>query len=298
MVTLLRSQLAYPSWTARAHAHTAQVGSWADDFLKRRSVGIVHPVHDFLFTYYNCSPLKLKQWVPSCEEELVVSDHFREEYPWLNDYWFQVDENVLRHRTERFNENIRGLAKFITELCEGILQRAPRFGCFGLHEWAMVYKLPSQDLRHKNQPLRLSQKDVSAFVESQSICCSHYDAYRFFTLEALPLNTLKPQLETRKEMEQGGCVHANMDIYKWAVKLWPWIGSDFIAKAFRLALECRELDMRASPYDLTEVGYLPICIENEEGRNQYMTEQQLLAKRSIPLRQELQAFCKRFSEFF
>jgi hypothetical protein len=85
-----------------------------------------------------------------------------------------------------------------------------------------------------------------------------------------------------------------MDLYKWASKLWPWIGSDLIAKTFLLAVQGRELDMRASPYDLSEQGYDPIRIETEEGRKQYQKEQQLYAERSLPLRQELHAFCKRF----
>jgi hypothetical protein len=97
-------------------------------------------------------------------------------------------------------------------------------------------------------------------------------------------------------MEQGGCLHANMDLYKWATKLWPWVGSDFIAKAFFLALEGRELDMRASPYDLSEEGYEPLCIETEEGRKQYQIEQQQLTQRATILRQELQMICQRFLE--
>jgi hypothetical protein len=84
-----------------------------------------------------------------------------------------------------------------------------------------------------------------------------------------------------------------MDLYKWAIKLWPWIGSDFLAKAFFLALEGRELDMRASPYDLVEKGFVPIRIETEEGRKEYQKEQQIYAERSITLREELKAFCQR-----
>lgn len=287
------SQLSAEIWTSRVKKHLALVGPIADAFLKRRGSRLTHPVHDFLFTYYNCSPLKLKQWVPSFEEDLVVTTQLREDYPWLSDYWFRLNGNLLFLNRERINENTRGLAKFVANLCSNISKRTPRFGCFGLHEWAMVYKLSPEAIRHKGYSLRLSPKDLADFVESQTICCSHYDAYRFFTKEAHPLNILNPLLETRLEMEQGGCIHANMDLYKWATKLWPWIGSDFIAKAFLLALEGRELDMRASPYDLKDEGYAPLCIETEDGRKQYQKEQQLFAERAIPLRDELRAFCER-----
>jgi hypothetical protein len=223
----------------------------------------------------------------------VFTPELLKEYPWFIDYWFRSNGNLLSLNRERIHKNIIGLAKFVGDLCGNILDQAPRFGCFGLHEWAMVYKLSPEALRHKGHSLRLPPKELNAFVESQRICCSHYDAFRFFTDEARPLNVLNPLLETRLEMEQGGCVHANMDIYKWAIKLWPWIGSDFLAKAFFIALEGRELDMRASPYDLIDQGYPPICIETEDGRKQYQKEQQKLTELSTPLRKELQSFCHR-----
>jgi hypothetical protein len=293
MIDLDPIPLTSDMWTTRAANPTALVNPITDAFLQRRAVGKSHAVHDFLFTYYSFSPQKLKQWVPSLEEGLILSPDYEEKYPWFNDYWFLVNDNVLSLNRERIHDQTRHLAQFISTLCNNILQRPPRFGCFGLHEWAMVYKLTPEKLRHKHR-LRLSAAELATFIETQNICCSHYDAYRFFTPEARPLNVLNPIIETRLEMEQGGCVHANMDLYKWSSKLWPWIGSDFIAKTFLLALECRELDMRASPYDLSEEGYVPICIETEEGRKQYQKEQLLLTERSTPLRQELRAFCERF----
>jgi hypothetical protein len=249
-------------------------------------------VHDFLFTYYCCSPQKLKQWVPSFEESLLVTPEALAEYPWLNGYWFHLENDVLTLDRGKINDNIRGLASFIEALCDNIRRRPPRFGCFGLHEWAMVYKLTPEELRHK-QPLRVAPNDLASFVEGQTLCCTHYDAYRFFTKEARPLNILNPTLDTRLEMEQGGCVHANMDLYKWTSKLWPWVGSDLLAKTFLLAVQGRELDMRASPYDLKELGFPPICIETEEGRREYQREQQFYAERSTLLREELRNFCRR-----
>lgn len=294
MIPTLSSQLLPELWIPRATKHLAQVAPYTDAFVKRRSLGLKHPVHDFLFTYYPCSPLKLKQWVPSFEEDLIVSPEILAEFPWLNNDWFCLNQNVLSLNKTCIQEHLYGLAEFVENLCGQILQRPPRFGCFGLHEWAMVYKSSPEAIRHSGYRLRLSSKDLADFVESQTICCSHYDAYRFFTKEARPLNILNPILETRLEMEQGGCLHANMDLYKWSTKLWPWIGSDFIAKAFFLALEGRELDMRASPYDLTDDGYTPVYIETEGGREVYQKEQRAFTERTVGLRKELRAFCKRF----
>jgi len=292
MIHSHHSQLSNEIWTARAAKHIALVAPFTDAFVKRRGLGLRHPVHDFLFTYYSCSPTKLKQWMPSYADALMVSSQTREEYPWLSDYWCQTKGELLTLNPERMHANMRSLAQFVADMCMNILKRPPRFRCFGLHEWAMVYKASPEAIRHNGHRLRMSPEALATFVESQTICCSHYDAYRFFTDEARPFNILNPALETRLQMEQGGCLHANMDLYKWATKLWPWVGSDFIAKAFMLALEGRELDMRASPYDLTDEGYAPICVETEEGRSQYQEAQRLYAERSIPLREELRTICE------
>jgi hypothetical protein len=269
------------------------VGPIADAFLKRRDCRKKHPVHDFLFTYYPFSPAKLKQWVPSFEEGLCIE----KADPFSHLPWFLHEGNIVRLNLQRLQGSILPLASFIANLCDAILQRPPRFGCFGLHEWAMVYRLSKEELRHADYPLRLSPEALARFVESQTLACTHYDAYRFFTRDAAPRNLLQPTLDTRLQNEQGGCLHANMDIYKWATKLWPWIGSDFIAKAFVLALEGREIDMRASPYDLAKEGYLPIRIETEEGRKEYIRLQQQYAEKTMALRQELKSFCQRLLVF-
>lgn len=290
--------LSIETWTARAQRHSDQISPWSDAFVKRKGLGQKHPVHDFLFTYYSCSPKKLKQWVPSFNETLVMTPEIRGQHPWLANYWFKLDHNILSLDPEKLQDNVKGLATFTAELCRNIMNRPPRFGCFGLHEWAMVYKMPQEQIRHQKTPLRLSPNELANFVESQKVCCTHYDAYRFFTNEAKPLNTFNPTLDTRLEMEQGGCIHANMDLYKWATKLWPWVGSDFIAKTFFHAVECREIDMRASPYDFTDIGFQPICIETEEGRKQYQQEQLDLATKAMPLRKELLDLCEQLLQKF
>lgn len=281
-------------WTAKAKELLLTVSPYTDSFVKRRDLRTKHPVNDFLFVYYSFSPKKLKQWVPSFTESLTITPETHREYPWLNEYWFEKKENILSYNKARIHEGALYIAQFIADLCKNIQQRPRRFGCFGLHEWAMVYKSSPEAIRHQGYPLRLSPEEIAHFVESQTLCCTHYDAYRFFTQEARPLNLFTPSLETRLQMEQGGCVHTNMDLYKWATKLWPWIGSDFIAKTFLLALEARALDMRASPYDLRDDGYEPLKIETKEGREQYQKEQQQLAEQASCLRNDLQLFCHHF----
>ena len=58
-----------------------------------------------------------------------------------------------------------------------------------------------------------------------------------------------------------------------------------------LAADARELDMRASPYDLAGYGFAPITIEEPAGRAEYVRCQLVISERAAPLRQALQARC-------
>jgi hypothetical protein len=171
--------------------------------------------------------------------------------------------------------------------------RAASFGCLGLHEWAMVYRQPAESIRHAAWPLRLGTPGTDAVVESHRIRCTHFDAFRFFTDPARPLNIVQPGQDERVAMEQPGCLHATMDLYKHAFRLSPMVPSELIADCFALAREVRALDMRASPYDLSDLGFEPIKIETAEGKQAYVESQRSFASRGAPLRARLIAECER-----
>lgn len=276
-------------WKARQAAHLDRVGDLADAFTLRRSHGTKHPVEDFLFTYYNLSPAKLKQWVPPIGTAIEATAEDLLECPWLASDRFVWQNGRVFLDEAFFTDHTRQLAIWIRDLCDRVMERSTRFRCFGLHEWAMVYRLPPEEIRHQGYELRLTPEELASFVDSQAVCCTHYDAFRFFTPEARPLNAFQPVLETRLDMEQGGCLHTNMDLYKWAGKLLPWCGSDLIGECFANAWTARQLDMRASPYELRALGYEPIPIETPEGRAEYETLQRRLAEVSGALRQRLSA---------
>jgi hypothetical protein len=124
-------------------------------------------------------------------------------------------------------------------------------------------------------------------VEAAPLRCTHYDAFRFFTPAAAPRNTLQLTREAMPAHEQPGCLHTNMDLYKVAYKLTPLIPSELVGDCFDLARDIRELDMRASPYDLADLGYPPVLIETEEGRTTYIAEQRAFAERASALRSRL-----------
>lgn len=262
------------SHAEREAAHRARVAPQAEAFLARRARGEKHPVWDFLFTYYSFSPGKLMTWVPGVMEVRMTNDELQ-------------NQDEPRHEHPPMPGRVQREAAWTAQLCANILHRPARFVCHGLHEWAMVYKLSAEQVRHAGCELRMPPQALAEFVESQTVCCTHYDAFRFYTPEARPLNTMQPSFESRMEMEQAGCLHANMDLYKWAYKLWPWIGSDLVADAFEVAIAGRAMDMRASPYDLAALGFEPIRIETEEGRAQYRTEQRRIAELAEPVREKL-----------
>ena len=273
-------------WRASAEAHAARLAPYVEPHLARRRRGETHPVHDFLFGYYSQRPAHLLRWHPGFGVRLADAP----EYDGLKGY---ADGAVTAdHLASR-----RPLLEATRRLLVATTTRPAHTGCFGLHEWAMVYRstATSGGTRHP-QPLRLGGAGTDTVVESHRIACSHFDAFRFFTDEARPLNTLSPGRDDRPEFEQPGCLHAGMDLYKHAFRLTPLVPSDLVADCFELAWEIRVLDMRAAPYDLSGVvldptgeEWTPVPIETAAGKQEYAAAQRGFAERGQVLRRRLAA---------
>jgi hypothetical protein len=187
----------------------------------------------------------------------------------------------------------REFVRWLRGLLQAMQARPAFFGCFGLHEWAMVYRQTADEVRHNAWPLRFPPPELARIVEASALCCSHFDAFRFFTAAARPLNRLQPTRASSAQLEQRGCLHATMDLYKWAYKLAPFTPAELMADCFELARNVRELDMRASPYDLRVLGFEPVAIETPAGRAEYERRQRELTARGEPLRVRLIALCDR-----
>lgn len=278
--------LAQSEWTARRALHLEEVEKLVEPHRARRSAGISHPVHDFLFTYYNFKPAQLRRWHPGYGVALENAA----EYAAFSGY--RVDESGTATVEASVLERRRHTVEFVWNLLNQTSARPAVLGCFGLHEWAMVYRGGEDAIRHQPVPLRLGFAGTDAVVESLPLKCTHYDAFRFFTPDAAPKNSLPLARETQIDHEQPGCLHAGMDLYKWSFKLLPLVDSDLVMRCFEHALLARELDMRASPYDLAEYGYSPIRIETPAGRAEYVRQQQQLADRAAPLRDTLAEKCR------
>lgn len=275
--------LSQAQWRTLEQRHAERVEPWITPRLQRRLRGRKHPVDDFLFEYYPYSPARLATWHPGHGVTLLGDTsqfRFRGGYVEHED-GIIVDLSALDSRQDRLDLVLRLLA--------GTQQRPPMVNCFGLHEWAMVYRLEPDQIRHADQPLRLSPEAIAETVDGLGLRCTHIDAFRFFTPQAMPRNSIIPTRATQPDLEQPGCLHANMDLYKYAMWFQPFVGSDLVADCFELARAARDLDMRASPYDCTEFGLAPIPVETPAGRAEYAAAQRNLMLQARPLRAGLVA---------
>jgi hypothetical protein len=277
-----------PDWQERAQAHRERADALLAPHLARRRAGQAHPVYDFLFTYYSVRPGQLRTWHPGFG--VVLGGDPAREYLTRTGYHpvpggVTVSADHLRARM--------GTVTFIADLLTATAARPARLSCFGMHEWAMVYR--TSQVRH-DVPLRLGATGTDRVVESIPLRCSHFDAYRFFTDAAVPRNSAPLSRESQLAEEQPGCVHAGMDLYKWSCKLGPLIESSLLLDCFELATEARVLDMRASPYDLRGYGLRPVAVETPDGRREYASAQEALSRRAAPLRSRLIEACEALRE--
>jgi hypothetical protein len=281
------------TWRARRAAHQARVDAWVQPHLERRRQRRADPVEDFLFSYYANRPAALLRWHPGFGVALAgdVAD-----YTAVKGYVAtaapRTGEEVVTVSAEHLAGRQR-LLRALQTLLTATARRPAQLGCFGMHEWAMVYRLPQDEVRHPGWPLRLGSAGTDRVVESHRIACSHFDAFRFFTDAARPLNSLRPGRDDRASFEQPGCLHAGMDLYKHAFRLGPLIPSELVADCFALARDIRTLDMRASPYDLSALGHSPVRVETAEGKQEYAAAQRAFSARGRPLRQRLIDECDR-----
>lgn len=268
-------------WRDRQAAHRARVRPWIEPRLERRRAGVKDPVDDFMFEYYPYRPGRLSAWHPG---HGVTVEGRVDEFLAHPAY---VAESGGATTTLAALGPKRDRIALVLRLLERTEQRPALLGCFGLHEWAMVYRQRPDEVRHAAFPLRLAPAAIADVVDDLGLRCTHIDAYRFFTPAAAPLNAHRPTRATQHDFEQPGCLHATMDLYKYAMWFSPWVSSELVADCFELARTARNLDMRASPYDLSPQGLVPIAIETPEGRFEYARIQRELIKHAIPLRRRL-----------
>jgi hypothetical protein len=254
----------------------------------RKAGGERHAVDDFLYEYYNTRPSLLRRWHPGAGVVLEASD--KERAPHAAWRWYMTDDDGVRLDARAFAADRGDTVRFVRRLLAATATRPAGTGCFGLHEWAMVYR---QDERRHALPLRLGQEGTDAVVDAHPVRCTHFDAFRFFTPDAVELNRVRPTRAAQVDMEQPGCLHASMDCHKWALKLGPAVPGDLALDCFELARDVRVLDMQAAPYDLTSYGQPAVAVETPAGKAEYVSRQRDLSARAAGLRARLVEVCDR-----
>ena len=143
-----------PLWRTRAAAHEARVDALVGEHLDRRRQGEKHPVHDFLFTYYSFRPAQLRRWTPGFGVVCLTTRDGASSGTRPAPEPVTVDDVTAR----------RDLVEGTHALLVATAGRPANFACFGMHEWAMVYR--SDEVRHAAYPLRLGPSATDAVVES------------------------------------------------------------------------------------------------------------------------------------
>ena len=271
-------------WATLEAAHAARADELTAGRRERTSRRESHPVEDFLFEYYPFKPSQLRRWHPGVGVGLQRADAHAE----LR--WYVAQDGVTSLDVAAYVAERGEGVRHIRRLLAATSGRTAQLGCFGMHEWAMVYGADDAGRRH-GLPLRLGAAGTDAVVEAHPLQCTHFDAFRFFTPAAAPLNTTQLTRETQVASEQPGCLHANMDLYKWAIKLGPATPSELLLDCFELARDVRQADMQASPYDVSGYGLEAIPVETPEGKSEYAARQREFAARGRPLRERLIAVC-------
>ena len=272
-------------WQSLSDTHEARADALVRPHEERRARGESHPIEDFLFTYYVYRPNQLRRWHPG------IGDSVPDDAPHADWALYAAKSGAVSVDVEAVIARRGPLVRAVRRLMRSTLDRPARHGCFGMHEWAMVYRLRPNDVRHSSWPLRLDPDAIADAVEDVGLRCTHFDAFRFFTPPAVPLNATPLTREGQLDNEQPGCLHAGMDLYKWAYKLAPLTPSDVVLDAFELARDIRYVDMQATPYDFLNLGISPIEVENAHGRAQYAAAQRAFTQRAQPIRERLLEVC-------
>lgn len=298
-------------WLPLAAAHAERADALTAVWREARDAGRKHAIEDFLFTYYPTRIAYLRRWHPGAGVALMLPDGgagaLEPGVPEPDDRaawrWHTTTPrdaaasapgtpHLVTLDLDAFLADRGDTVRYVRELLSATVSRPGTFGCFGLHEWAMVYRdrEAGRDQRHP-LPLRLGHAGTDAVVEANPVRCSHFDAFRFFTPEATGHNQLRPTRATQVGLEQPGCLHANMDLYKWCLKLGPAVPGDLLLDAFELARDIRWTDMAASPYDVSEYGIAAVEIETPHGKAEYVRRQREYTRRSGELRLRLIEVC-------
>ena len=141
-------------------AHRQQAERWTQPYRQRRARNRMHPITDFLFIYYRNAPSQLEAWHPglgvALEATRLPNGFNAKQYCFADGY--------ARLAPEQMDAASQHRLSMALQLCRRVQERPGQFGCFGMHEWAMVYRGEADgEVRHRERlPLRLPRDQIRA----------------------------------------------------------------------------------------------------------------------------------------
>src|SRR3954463_15016431 len=125
-------------WQERSRAHAERADALTAGHRARKAAGQRHAIEDFLFEYYTTRPSLLRRWHPGAGIGLEpIRDGAAPHAGWR---WYRTDQDVVSLDVEAFLADRGDTVRFVRRLLTATAARAAFTGCFGLHEWAMVYR--------------------------------------------------------------------------------------------------------------------------------------------------------------
>lgn len=170
-----------------------------------------HPIYNFILKYYfSMSPKCLTHYSPGANvllkqvspDVMIKTLAHKESF---GDPLSHVDGGyVLDLAKLKFTASKRRAMEHVVRLLRAIDRKPPLLHCFGLHEWAMVYRNDTTKTddqisslsKFQSLPLRVSPEEIKRVLvpvegSASVLRCTHYDAIRFFTSDSVGINAIK-----------------------------------------------------------------------------------------------------------
>ena len=206
--------LAEEVWRARRTAHERRVDELDHAAPRTAAARREAPVEDFLFDYYSYRPGQLRRWHPGAG--VTLSGESAHEYLRQPGYVETPDGITLDVDAflARRGDTVRWVHDLLRRTAERPATSAVSACTSGRWSKAASRRRTAQRLATTSHAREAGRDRRGARRPVQPL-----RRVPFLHRAGAAANVLRPARETQHELEQGGCLHANMDLYKWAYKL-------------------------------------------------------------------------------
>ena len=255
------------AWNAPRTRHTPQRVGRVPAAAPERSRVEAHPVWDFLFTYYSLRPRQLRVWHPGFG--VALAGEAARRYLDRSGYGRGPDGVAV---TREYLLARADTVLFIAGLLRATASRPARLNCFGLHEWAMVYRATDRAARPGPAAARRHRHRRRGGVNAVAVQPLRRVPVLHRTGRGPQRRAADPG--TQVATEQPGCLHAAMDCTsgpsswgRWWNPSWSWTAWSWPPTPVHST--CGPAPMTSASY-----GFEPIAVETPAGRAEYVRAQQ------------------------